>query len=64
MMQDAASNIATVRAHVKTRQPLYDRITFGKGTSHLPAFSFRFCLTVLLNTLARSTYNIIGECKL
>jgi len=31
--------------------------TLGKGTSHLPAFSFRFCLTVLLKTLARSTYN-------
>ena len=29
--------------------------TFGSGTSHLPAFSFRFCLMVLLNTLARST---------
>lgn len=28
--------------------------TFGKGTSHLPAFSFRFCLIVLLSTLARS----------
>lgn len=31
--------------------------TFGNGTSHLPAFSFRFCLTVLLSTLARSTYS-------
>jgi hypothetical protein len=24
--------------------------TFGMGTVHLPAFSFRFCLMVLLNT--------------
>mmetsp|Transcript_21106 Transcript_21106/g.58603 ORF Transcript_21106/g.58603 Transcript_21106/m.58603 type:complete len:211 (+) Transcript_21106:649-1281(+) len=29
--------------------------TLGKGTSHLPAFSFLFCLMVLLSTLARST---------
>ena len=29
--------------------------TFGRGTSHLPAFCFRFCLIVLLNTLALST---------
>mmetsp|Transcript_6530 Transcript_6530/g.7509 ORF Transcript_6530/g.7509 Transcript_6530/m.7509 type:complete len:201 (-) Transcript_6530:230-832(-) len=26
--------------------------TFGRGTSHFPAFSLRFCLTVLLSTLA------------
>ena len=32
-----------------------ERRTFGSGTSHLPAFSFRFCLMVLLKTLARST---------
>jgi hypothetical protein len=30
-------------------------VTFGRGTSHLPAFSLRFCLIVLLSTLARST---------
>mmetsp|Transcript_13476 Transcript_13476/g.43015 ORF Transcript_13476/g.43015 Transcript_13476/m.43015 type:complete len:256 (+) Transcript_13476:113-880(+) len=29
--------------------------TLGMGTSHLPAFSFRFCFTVLLSTLARDT---------
>lgn len=29
--------------------------TLGIGTSHFPAFSFRFCLTVLLNTLALLT---------
>ena len=27
--------------------------TLGRGTSHLPAFSFRFCLMVLDSTLAR-----------
>mmetsp|Transcript_43163 Transcript_43163/g.102425 ORF Transcript_43163/g.102425 Transcript_43163/m.102425 type:complete len:259 (-) Transcript_43163:238-1014(-) len=32
--------------------------TFGSGTSHLPAFSFRFCLIVLLSTLARSTWSL------
>ena len=26
--------------------------TFGKGTSHFPAFSFRFCLIVLESTFA------------
>lgn len=31
--------------------------TLGNGTSHFPAFSFLFCLMVLLNTLARSTCN-------
>jgi len=36
--------------------PLYSKcLTFGSGTSHLPAFSLRFCLMVLLSTLARST---------
>src|SRR3989338_9662831 len=29
--------------------------TFGNGTSHLPAFSFLFCLIMLLRTLARSS---------
>lgn len=41
-----------------TRSPKITRHsshTFGIGTSHLPAFSLRFCLTVLLNTLARLT---------
>jgi hypothetical protein len=28
--------------------------TLGSGTSHLPAFSLRFCLIVLLRTLARA----------
>mmetsp|Transcript_48054 Transcript_48054/g.154009 ORF Transcript_48054/g.154009 Transcript_48054/m.154009 type:complete len:200 (+) Transcript_48054:113-712(+) len=28
--------------------------TLGRGTSHLPAFSLRFCLMVLLSTLARA----------
>lgn len=28
--------------------------TLGSGTSHLPAFSLRFCLMVLLSTLARA----------
>mmetsp|Transcript_25737 Transcript_25737/g.76163 ORF Transcript_25737/g.76163 Transcript_25737/m.76163 type:complete len:321 (-) Transcript_25737:215-1177(-) len=32
--------------------------TFGSGTSHLPAFSFRFCLIVLLSTLALSTCSL------
>ena len=27
--------------------------TLGSGTSHLPAFSLRFCLMLLLSTLAR-----------
>jgi hypothetical protein len=35
-----------------------ERHTFGSGTSHLPAFSFRFCLMVLLKTLARSTCKV------
>ncbi len=30
-------------------------LTLGSGTSHLPAFSFRFCLMVLLRTFALST---------
>ena len=30
-------------------------LTLGIGTSHFPAFSLRFCLTVLLRTLARLT---------
>jgi hypothetical protein len=29
--------------------------TLGSGTSHFPAFCFRFCLMVLLSTLALST---------
>ena len=36
-------------------QPLSYHLTFGSGTSHLPAFSLRFCLMVLLSTLALST---------
>lgn len=32
-------------------------LTLGSGTSHLPAFSLRFCLMVLDSTLARSTCN-------
>lgn len=39
------------RAHM----PRNRLLTCGRGTSHLPAFSFRFCLMVLLRTLARST---------
>ena len=31
------------------------KFTLGRGTSHLPAFSLRFCLIVLDSTLARST---------
>ena len=30
--------------------------TFGNGTSHFPAFSLRFCLTMLLSTFARSVF--------
>src|SRR5689334_15085397 len=30
-------------------------LTLGIGTAHLPAFSFRFCLIVLLSTLALVT---------
>ena len=30
-------------------------LTLGRGTAHLPAFSFRFCFTVLESTFARVT---------
>merc|ERR1712002_923997 len=32
--------------------------TFGKGTSHFPAFSFLFCLIMLERTLARLTLSV------
>ena len=37
--------------------------TLGNGTSHFPAFSFRFCFTVLLSTLALSTYGSKTQVK-
>merc|ERR1712087_179305 len=41
-----------LRKTLKTSSSAMGR-TLGKGTSHLPAFSLRFCLTVLLRTLER-----------
>lgn len=38
--------------------------TFGRGTSHLPAFSFLFCLMVLLRTLALSAYKHTSQSNL
>jgi hypothetical protein len=32
--------------------------TFGIGTVHLPAFSFRFCLTVFDRIFARVTFSL------
>ena len=45
------------RARTIPRAPAreLEGITLGKGTSHLPAFCLRFCLMVLLKTLALST---------
>lgn len=37
-----------------TRAEKKEARTFGSGTSHLPAFSFLFCLMVLLRTFARA----------
>ena len=46
----------SVPAPFPEHQPESQReFTLGKGTSHLPAFCLRFCLMVLLKTLALST---------
>ena len=58
IQNDAAPTVSLCSSSMHTGA---QTVTFGKGTSHLPAFCLRFCFMVLLRTFALSTCTVTTD---